>query len=100
MANEKKRSDAEMSAEELEQECRKCMRISVTDTTVLARVLDTMKLDYKIIDNEIADIYGSPNITDLALSLWDEKCKIITVSEHDENLESFFISLVGGGSDE
>ena len=90
----------EMSAEELEQECRKCMRISVTDTTVLARVLDTMKLDYKIIDNEIADIYGSPNITDLALSLWDEKCKIITVSEHDENLESFFISLVGGGSDE
>ncbi len=89
----------EMSAEELEQECRKCMRINVTDTTVLARVLDTMKLDYKIIDNEIADIYGSPNITDLALSLWDEKCKIITVSEHDENLESFFISLVGGGSD-
>lgn len=90
----------EMSAEELEQECRKCMRINVTDTTVLARVLDTMKLDYKIIDNEIADIYGSPNITDLALSLWDEKCKIITVSEHDENLESYFISLVGGGSDE
>lgn len=90
----------EMSAEELEQECRKCMRINVTDTTVLARVLDTMKLDYKIIDNEIADIYGSPNITDLALSLWDEKCKIISVSEHDENLESFFISLVGGGSDE
>ncbi len=76
----------EMSAEELEQECRKCMRINVTDTTVLARVLDTMKLDYKIIDNEMADIYGSPNITDLALSLWDEKCKIITVSEHDENL--------------
>ena len=90
----------EMSAEELEQECRKCMRINVTDTTVLARVLDTMKLDYKIIDNELADIYGSPNITDLALSLWDEKCKIISVSEHDENLESFFISLVGGGSDE
>lgn len=90
----------EMSAEELEQECRKCMRINVTDTTVLARVLDTMKLDYKIIDNEIADIYGSPNITDLALSLWDEKCKIISVSERDENLESFFISLVGGGSDE
>lgn len=90
----------EMSAEELEQECRKCMRINVTDTTVLARVLDTMKLDYKIIDNELADIYGSPNITDLALSLWDEKCKIISVSEHDENLESFFISLVGGGSNE
>ena len=89
-----------MSAEELEHECRKCIRINVTDTTVLARVLDTMGLEYKVIDKELADIYGSPNITDLALNLWDEKCKIISVTEHDENLESFFISLVGGGSDE
>ena len=49
---------------------------------------------------EYADIYASPNITDLAFSLWDEKCKIFSVYEHDESLEGFFISLVGGGSNE
>ena len=90
----------EMSAEELQNECRKCIRIKVTDTSVLTRVLDEMGMDYKVIDKENADIYGSPDITDLALSLWEGKCRIITVSEHDEDLEGFFISLVGGGSNE
>lgn len=36
----------EMSAAELEARCRKCMRIEVSDTSVLARVLDGMGADY------------------------------------------------------
>ena len=90
----------EMSAEELENECRKCVRMKVTDTSVLARTLDGMGIEYKIIDNETADVFASPNITKLAFSLWEEKCEILSVSEHDESLESFFISLVGGGINE
>ena len=90
----------EMSAEELENECRKCVRVKVTDTAALARVLDGMDMEYRIIDDEQADIFASPNITKLAFSLWEEKCEILSVSEHDENLEGFFISLVGGGSNE
>ncbi|SHM50026.1 ABC transporter ATP-binding protein [Ruminococcus flavefaciens] len=90
----------EMSAEELENECRKCVRMKVTDTAVLARTLDGMGIDYKIIDKETADVYASPNITKLAFKLWEEKCEIFSASEHDESLESFFISLVGGGSNE
>lgn len=90
----------EMSAEELENECRKCVRVKVTDTAALARVLDGMDMEYKIIDDEHADIFATPNITKLAFSLWEEKCEILSASEHDENLEGFFISLVGGGSNE
>ena len=90
----------EMSAEELENECRKCVRVKVTDTAALARVLDGMGTDYRMIDKETADIFASPNITKLAFSLWEEKCEILSASEHDENLEGFFISLVGGGSNE
>ena len=41
----------EMSAEELEAHCRKCMRMEVSDTKVLARVLDGMKAEYRIIDD-------------------------------------------------
>jgi ABC-2 type transport system ATP-binding protein len=90
----------EMSADELENECRKCVRVKVTDTAALARVLDGMGTDYRMIDKETADIFASPNITKLAFSLWEEKCEILSASEHDENLEGFFISLVGGGSNE
>ena len=57
----------EMSAEELEAACRKCMRI-----------------------------YAKPNITQLSLALAKDGCEVLSLEEHDESLESFYISLVGG----
>ncbi len=90
----------EMSTEELEAACRKCMRITVTDTAALARVLDGMGLEYSMIDDTHADIYAKPNITQLTLALANEGCEVQSVEEHDESLESFYISLVGGGAND
>ena len=90
----------EMSAEELESACRKCMRMTVTNTAVLARVLDDMGLDYKMIDDKTADVYAKPNITQLSFALAKDGCEVLSVEEHDESLESFYISLVGGGKHE
>ncbi len=86
----------EMSAEELEQACRKCIHMTVTDTKILARVLDGMKITYKILDEKTADVYAKPNFSQLALALSKENCEVISMEEHDENLESFFMNLVGG----
>lgn len=88
----------EMSAEELESACRKCMRVTVTNTEVLTHILDDMEMEYTVIDDQTADIYAKPNITQLSLALADEGCEVLTVEDHDESLESFYISLVGGGS--
>lgn len=90
----------EMSAEEMEQACRKCVHMTVTDTKVLARVLDGMGIEYKILDNTAADVYAKPNLTQLVLALCKENCEVISATEHDENLESFFVSLVGGADHE
>ena len=90
----------EMSAEELEAACRKCMRLKVTDTGVLAPVLDEMGLSYQIADEQYADIYGQPSITKLALALVEKNCEILSAVEHDESLESFYISLIGGANHE
>ncbi|WP_024860763.1 ABC transporter ATP-binding protein [Ruminococcus flavefaciens] len=90
----------EMSAEELEAACRKCVRITVTDTSAAVRALDEMELEYKVINDDRIDIYAKPNITRLAAALEKEGSEILSCTEHDENLEGFFISLVGGGSDE
>lgn len=86
----------EMSAEELEQSCRKCVRMSVTDTGVLSRVLDEMGVDYKILDDKTADVFARLNFSQTALRLSEEGCEVITMEEKDESLESFYISLVGG----
>ena len=88
----------EMSAEELEQACQKCVRIKVTDTAVLARVLENMQMEYKILDNQTADIFAKPNVTQLTLALAKDNCEVLAMEEHDESLESYFISLVGAES--
>ncbi len=86
----------EMSAEELEAACRKCVRMTVTDTKALSRVLDDMNIEYKILDDTTADVYAKPNFSQLAAALAKENCEVVTMEEHDESLESFYISLVGG----
>ena len=87
----------EISAKELESVCRKCTRIEVTDAKVLARVLDSMNAEYKILSDTQADVFMKVNISQLALTLSNENCEIISMQEHDESLESYYISVVGGG---
>lgn len=90
----------EMSAEELEAALRKCVRMRVSDTKALARVLDGMNIEYKILDSTTADVYAKPNFTQLAMELSKENCEVISMEEHDENLESFYVNLVGGSKNE
>lgn len=86
----------EISAEELEAACRKCIKVEVTDTKALARVLDAEKLEYEIISDNTANIYGKVNISQLVLALAKENCELLTSHEQDESLENYFINLVGG----
>ena len=86
----------EVSAEELESICRKCHHVEVTDTTVLARVLDASGLSYDILSDTEANIYGRINLTQLIFTLQKEGCEVITSREQDESLESYFINLIGG----
>ena len=86
----------EMSAEELETRCRKCVRIEVSDTKVLARVLDGMKAEYRVADETHADIYAEIQVTALVSALAKENCTVMSLTEQDESLESFYMNLVGG----
>jgi ABC-2 type transport system ATP-binding protein len=88
----------EFSAKELETACCKCVRMEVTDTRALAHVLDAMQMDYKIISQTTADVYAKANVTQLATALAKENCEILSMQEKDESLESYYLSLVGGGS--
>ncbi len=87
----------ELSAEELDAVCRKCVRMEVSDTSVLAHVLDALQLEYKIISGTTADVFAKVTVTQLVLALAKENCEVLSMYERDESLESYFISLVGGG---
>ena len=87
----------EMSSDELEGAFRKSIRIRVDHMEGLTKTLESRGLEYKVISETECDIYAMPMITDLALALLEEKCNIISVTEKDESLEGFYLSLVGGG---
>ena len=86
----------EMSAEEVEMRCRKCVRIEVSDTKPLARVLTKMGIEYRIEDEARADIYADVQVTSLVEALSAEHCTVYAMREQDESLESFYMNLVGG----
>ena len=87
----------EISAANLDAVCRKCIRLSVTDTRILCRVLDQMELEYNIVSDTEADVYGEISVTKLALALDKENCEVKSMQEHDESLENYYMNLVGGG---
>ena len=88
----------ELSAEELDVAYRKHMRLEVSDTSILSHVLDDLHLEYRIISRTTADVFARVTATQLVLALAKENCEVLSMNEHDEKLESFFISLVGGGA--
>lgn len=87
----------EISAAELEAACRKCVRLEVSDVQTLARVLDGMGLEYAVRSDREADVFGQVGVTALTMALAKEGCVVYAMHERDESLESYFISLVGGG---
>lgn len=90
----------EISSEELESVCRKCIMVEVTDTKILTRVLDAEGLEYEVLSDKTANIYGSVNLSRLVLALVQEDCELISSHEQVESLENYFINLVGGGHNE
>lgn len=86
----------EISAKELDTACRKCIRLEVTNTQTLSRVLDGMNVEYTIVSDKAADVYARINVSKLTLALAKENCEVISMKERDESLESYYVGLVGG----
>lgn len=97
---EKGRIVKEIRAADLEAVCRKCTQIVVSDTKILCQVLDERGLEYSIQSDTEAEIYGDVNVTDLTRILLEKNCQIQTMRERNENLETYYINLVGGGKNE
>lgn len=87
----------ELSARELDAACRKCIRVQVSDIQTLTRVLDEMDIEYNIFSDTMADIFARVNVSKLTLALAEQGCDVISLTEREESLESFYVNLIGGG---
>ena len=74
------------------------MHLVVSDVKALSKVLDEIGMDYTILSDTEADVFGEISITKLVSKLSAENCEVLSMQERDENLENYYINLVGGVS--
>ena len=86
----------EISAQALEAACRKCTSLTVTNPAALCQVLDRQGIEYRLVEEGVADVYGEGNLTQLILDLSQAGCQVTGIHQRDESLESYYMNLVGG----
>ncbi|MBQ6018569.1 MAG: ABC transporter ATP-binding protein [Clostridia bacterium] len=85
----------EMTAREFEANARKSMRVTVSDPAALAVALDEKGIEYKVLPENAVDIFAEIPVGELAALLRAGGCELMSVTERDETLESFFLNLTG-----
>lgn len=86
----------EVSAKELEQDCRKCLRLKVSDPEAAVPVMDQRGWQYKVLPDHQMDVFEEIHVTELVMALNERDCEVISLQEREESLESYFINLIGG----
>ncbi|MGN0178056.1 MAG: ABC transporter ATP-binding protein [Monoglobaceae bacterium] len=87
---------SQISADELEKRCRKYVKVKVDNLNRLIQYLDNNDIEYSVVSDDEANVYANLVVSDFVSELSRRSCKVITMSESDESLESYFINLVGG----
>ena len=89
----------EITAEKLEAATKKCMEITVNDTRPMCLVLDQIGVEYRVVSLTEAELYGNITVTTLVHALDTVGCEVVAMREKNESLETYYLNLVGGGSD-
>ena len=85
----------EITAEELQERCRKSLNIKVNDVAKAKKVLDEMKIkDYKISPNGDVKIFENVKISDMVLNLNKDDVDIIAINSADESVEDYYLNLI------
>lgn len=86
----------EVSAKELDQACRKCLRLKLSDPEAAVPVMDHRGWKYTVLPDHQMDVFEEIPVTELVMALAERDCEVISMQEREESLESYFINLIGG----
>ena len=86
----------ELSAEELNAQCREYMWMKVSDTKLLALALDGLGIEYSISSDTEALVYTDKGVGVIAEALKERGCELEKVDARNETLETFYLNLMGG----
>lgn len=89
----------EISKDELEANFKKKMQINVSNIKECVKYLEENNIPYKVISNEIVEIYQKVKVSELVVALSKRNCIINDFLEKDESLENYYLNLIGGAKD-
>ena len=90
----------EIAKEELEQNFKKKKQINVSNIKECVKYLEEKNLNYKVITNNIIDIYEKINVSELVVALSKRDCMVNNFQEKEESLENYYLNLIGGANDD
>lgn len=88
----------EISSEQLQQNCKKRIEITVNNIKECVKYLEQIHTPYEVISDKIINIYDKLNVSELAIALSNRNCIINEFQEKEESLENYYINLIGGGN--
>ena len=86
----------EISKKELEQKLKVRTQLKVNNLKECVKYLEEKHISYKIISDELIDIYEKVIVTEIVSALSERNCIVNSFQEKGETLESYYLNLIGG----
>lgn len=93
---EKGRIVEQISAEEMKRKCRKSTLLRVTKPETFCKILDDMEIEYQVTAENELTLYGDFTLSDVVIAASKEGADVLSSTVNDENLESYFLDIIGG----
>lgn len=90
----------EISKKELERNLKTRIQINVSNLNECVKYLEEKNLHYKVISNNIIDIYEEINVSEIVVALSKMNCIVNDFQKKGESLENYYLNLIGGVYDD
>lgn len=89
----------QLTKEELEEHCRKCLQLEVDNPEKLSQVLEhNLQIhNFKVLDGNIVRIYDDVDVTKVVQAVGENGIKILQINSKNESIEEYYLNLMGGG---
>ena len=85
----------EITAEELQQNCRKCIDVKVSDVQTAEKVLKELGLnDYKASSSGEIKIFSDVDVNKLMSAFVSNKVNVLTFNSTEESVEDYYLNLI------
>ena len=90
----------EISSKELQENFKKRTQVTVSNVKECVNYLEENNIPYKVISNEVIDLYQKINISEFVMALSSRNCMVSDFQEKGESLENYYLNLIGGAGND